>query len=163
GPCNSSMEPLERRQLLSGATQLLANIDPSTAGVLEAADTYWQSVVSNGVYYFRGTTVATGQEVWRSDGTPAGTYLLKDIYHDANTASPDNLSDVNGTLFFTATDPSGREIYKSDGTTGGTVAVAPVPQLVEHTYNFFAAGGLAYFSAYDDNLGQELWRSDGTA
>src|SRR5262245_37026525 len=32
------------------------------------------------VTYFRATTPANGMELWRTDGTTAGTWLLKDIW-----------------------------------------------------------------------------------
>src|SRR5262245_47089378 len=44
-----------------------------------------------------------GEELWTSDGTAAGTVLVKDI-NPSGTAQPDLLTDVNGTLFFVAYD-----------------------------------------------------------
>jgi hypothetical protein len=42
--------------------------------------------------------------------------LIKDINPFSIGSGPSNLTDVNGTLFFMATDGSGRELWKSDGT-----------------------------------------------
>lgn len=36
-------------------------------------------VVSNGLIFFTATTPGSGRELWRSDGTELGTYMLKDI------------------------------------------------------------------------------------
>jgi ELWxxDGT repeat protein len=44
-----------------------------------------------------------GDELWKSDGTAAGTVLVKDIFPD-HSSSPNNLTNVNGTLYFDATD-----------------------------------------------------------
>ena len=38
-----------------------------------------------------------------------------------NSSSPSNLTDLNGTVFFTATGPQGLTLWSSDGTAGGTV------------------------------------------
>ena len=81
-------------------------------------------------------------------------------------SSPSNLTDVDGTLFFTASDAKGTALWRSDGTAGGTVLLKRL-----------GSGG--YYEGYDDNSmvgvgdtlfftirGQrgrdELWRSDGT-
>src|SRR5262245_26632365 len=45
-----------------------------------------------------------GEELWTSDGTAAGTVLVKDINLFGGSAQPDLLTDVNGTLFFVADD-----------------------------------------------------------
>src|SRR5438094_366281 len=66
---------------------------------------------------------ANGGPLWKSDGTEGGTVL--------DTASgfsyPTDLTGVNGTLFFSAIDPThGRELWKSDGTGAGTVLVKDI-------------------------------------
>ena len=38
---------------------------------------------ANGLLYFTNTNSANGYEVWRSDGTTAGTHILRDINPDA--------------------------------------------------------------------------------
>ena len=63
---------------------------------------------------------------WKSDGTMDGTVLVKDISPGALGSNPSQLTNVNGTLFFTANDGSGRALWKSDGTAAGTLRVAGV-------------------------------------
>ena len=63
-----------------------------------------------------------------SDGTEAGTVLVKDI-NPGNDSSlfPAYLTAVGGTLFFTADDGvHGQELWKSDGTQAGTVLVKDI-------------------------------------
>ena len=43
-----------------------------------------------------------GSELWKSDGTSAGTVLVKDIRPGALFSRPQNLTNSNGTLFFSA-------------------------------------------------------------
>ena len=82
-------------------------------------------------------------ELWKSDGTKAGTVLVKDI--DPGCSSSDQEPDrVGGDTFFTAdTAAHGRELWKSDGTKAGTTwsrtsSVAPadvdVPALAPHSW-----------------------------
>jgi len=68
-----------------------------------------------------------GVELYKTDGTAAGTMLVKDIEPGADSSFPDNLANLNGVLFFTAnTGSSGLELWKSDGTEAGTVLVKDI-------------------------------------
>jgi ELWxxDGT repeat protein len=65
--------------------------------------------------------------LWRSDGTPAGTQLVKTIGPIEADVWPRNLSVAANTLFFTADDAlSGAELWRSDGTTVGTRLVEDI-------------------------------------
>ncbi|NJO00728.1 MAG: hypothetical protein HC880_02690, partial [Bacteroidia bacterium] len=76
-------------------------------------------VVSGGLLYFAATTLSTGTELWKFDGTTAS--MVKDVNPGASNSSPQNLVDVNGKLFFTATQGSkGTELGYSDGSVSGT-------------------------------------------
>jgi len=60
-----------------------------------------------------------GDELWKSDGTEAGTVMVKDIRPDM-ISRYQTADHVNGTLFFTALDGShGWELWKSDGSEAG--------------------------------------------
>lgn len=95
--------------------------------------------------------------------------LLKDINHmfdgSASGITPENLIDINGTLYFSGQGPAGRELWKSDGTIAGTVMVKDIYAGPESSYpsDFVKLGGTLYFLAADGSHGKELWRSDGTA
>src|SRR5262249_61137988 len=84
----------------------------------------------NAPVFLQAPTTETVTELLKSDGTAAGTTLVKDIWPGSSSAfivsggSVLNafLTNVNGTLFFLANDGvSGRELWKSDGTAAGTV------------------------------------------
>ena len=83
----------------------------------------------NGTLFFAATDGgSTRQELWKSDGTLAGTILVKDIWPGFGSSSPQFLTNVNGTLFFSAHDSvSGFEPWKSDGTAAGTTLVKGHP------------------------------------
>lgn len=60
-------------------------------------------------------------DLWRSDGTDAGTYRLADIYPGPYNRIPAALIPINGRAAFLADDGSfGRELWCSDGTLEGT-------------------------------------------
>jgi ELWxxDGT repeat protein len=65
--------------------------------------------------------------LWQSDGTSAGTTLVKDIRSGSGGSNPISLTNVNGTLFFQANDGvNGVELWQSDGTSAGTTLVKDI-------------------------------------
>jgi ELWxxDGT repeat protein len=141
----------------------------------------------NGTLYFAATDGTNGRELWKSDGTSAGTLLVKDLlsgtyvgsvlqptgdYLDGNlpnSSTPENLSLINGTLYFSANDgSSGVELWKSDGSTAGTTLVSRIPVASSprsYPRNFTNVSGSLYFVLHkniDSNFTSELWKSNGT-
>ena len=118
-----------------------------------------------------------GRELWKTDGTPAGTVLVQDIQSGSVRSSPQGLTNINGTVFFSADDGiNGRELWKSDGTAAGTVMVKDLyagtrwdSTSYSYTINSSApqnltdVNGTLFFTADDGSNGRELWASDGTA
>src|SRR5436190_1167101 len=99
--------------------------------------------------------------LWKSDGTPAGTVRIR----TGRCWPPSNLTNVNGTLFFTAFRPdTGYELWKSDGTEQGTVLVKDIEPGAGSSSpgNLANVKGTLMFSALQAGTGRELWRSDGT-
>jgi ELWxxDGT repeat protein len=72
------------------------NSDPAFPSARELTDV-------NGTVFFSGfDSDFQGGELWKTDGTVAGTVLVKEIAVDGY--GPKNLTNVNGELFFTAPD-----------------------------------------------------------
>lgn len=104
----------------------------------------------NGVAYFGFNDGSNGTELWRSDGTTAGTYMLRDINQGLNGSSPSNFTVYNGEVYFVAEEfTSGREIWKTDGTSTGTVIVTDVKPGRSNSDPMFltAFNGSLYFSS----------------
>lgn len=140
-------------------------INPHTGvGPMQSSDIR-MGVTLNGVHYFRANDGIHGEELWRSDGTQAGTWLVKDILMGASDSWPNDFAVFGDEICFSASDGSeGRELWCSDGTEAGTRqvhAIRPGPQ-GSNPSKLTVAGGWLYFSADDGVHGQELWRSDGT-
>jgi ELWxxDGT repeat protein len=123
------------------------------------------------VFVFDADDGIHGDEPWRTDGTPDGTYLLTDIYPDGSaSADPQDLITAGDLLFFSADDGvHGRQLWRSDGSAAGTAQLAEiVPQSPQTGYAEFRAlgsiDGIAYYSVDLSDLGKvQVWRSDGTA
>jgi trimeric autotransporter adhesin len=123
----------------------------------------------NGTLYFvandGGGIGAHGRELWKTDGTAAGTVMVKNINPGPNDSSTGNLKNVDGTLYFRAHDAThGDELWKSDGTAAGTVMIKDInpDSGISSPHNLTAANGLLEFYA-SDGMSLGLFRSDGTA
>jgi len=119
-----------------------------------------------GKLFFPADDGVAGEELWQSDGTPAGTVLVKDVFPGPRSSEIRWLTVAGGRVFFVADDGvHGRELWVSDGTPGGTRLVldlvagakSSVPQELS------ALGHVLLFSATDGTGGRELWRTNGTA
>ena len=117
-----------------------------------------------GTLFFEASDGTHGGELWKSDGTGAGTVMVKDI-NPAGSSAPLSFTDVGGTLFFSAAEgnfSTSRELWKSDGTGAGTVMVKDINPGGSSSPRWLAdVEGTLFFSAADGTHGGELWTSDG--
>src|SRR5262249_17991228 len=108
-----------------------------------------------------------GVELWKSDGTEAGTVMVKDINPGTASSSPAQLIAFNGALYFAATSPAtGSTLWRSDGTDAGTVVVKPglvVSNPPQAGVRMTNVNGTLFFAGSDAATGTELWKTDGTA
>ena len=126
----------------------------------------------NGTLYFTASDGTNGVELWKTEGTDAGTVMLKPYAGGINNtgdSNPANLTNLNGVLYFTATDgTNGMELWKTDGTNVGTVMLKPYAGGINNTGDsnpsYLTAFGATLFFAADDGTtnGRELWKSNGT-
>ena len=110
-----------------------------------------------------------GRDLWRSDGTKAGTVKVK-RFGFLDDRYP--MTDVAGKVFLVADGL----LWKSDGTAEGTKVVDDISpfqlqrcnpfescSVVFRNYDPVASQGVLYFPSIDGGDGVELWRSNGTA
>jgi ELWxxDGT repeat protein len=119
-----------------------------------------QFVDLGGVALFTAFDGNHGTELWRSDGTPGGTSLVRDVCPGICSSSIGELTVVGEDIYFRADDGAhGPALWRSDGTQSGTV-------LVKEVVPFRLAdidGALVAFMVVSLDQGAEPWRSDGTA
>jgi ELWxxDGT repeat protein len=133
------------------------------------------TVAIGSTLFFAADDGTNGVELWKSDGTEAGTQMVKDINQTSYAGGgshPDQLTDVGGTLFFTAADgpengtTHGYELWMSDGTYDGTKMVKNIHTTVSYPggpRDLTAVGNTVIFSANDGpSTNFEPWRSDGS-
>jgi ELWxxDGT repeat protein len=113
--------------------------------------------------FYAGNGTETGSELWATDGSAAGTRLVKDIRPGTRPSTPNGFLAVGDSIYFTAeTGEHGRELWKSDGTEAGTVLVAdlePGP-LGSEPDGLYVMDGKLYFTANRPSIGRELYRID---
>ena len=141
-----------------GTTSGTSRIKDVWPGSFSGLGDYFQytSYLMDGILYFRGNDGVHGIELWRSDGTDAGTYMVKDIEPGPGHSSAGAFCEMNGILYFTG--GTGSQLWRSDGTNAGTFSIASFQVIT----NLAAFNNHLYFSADINNTGQELWKSDGT-
>ena len=109
--------------------------------------------------FFYANDGTHGTELWKSDGSEDGTFMVKDIMDGASGSRIYSLITVGETLFFIAEDDThGYELWKSN--VNGTAMVKDIVSGGEgsHLNNMMAVGNRLFFNQ-DQN---KLWRSEGT-
>ena len=135
-----------------------------------------QFININGTMYFI-TIMRPGyyHQLWKSDGTVAGTVIVKDSIINTNTSGIITFINLNNKLYYMLnTDGSSSsakktEMWKSDGTKSGTILVTTLtnvdPLKLTGDYppqNYTVVGDKLFFQ-FGSGHGLELWVSDGTA
>jgi len=95
------------------------DINPGTGSGIDPANSFSYTYTTTALFFAANNGVL-GNELWRTDGTNAGTGLVADIFTGAGDASPVLSSFTgNGKVIFTATDgdsPTATDLYVVDGT-----------------------------------------------
>ncbi len=149
--------------------------DGTSVGTIEVMDSLLfisYPVVMDNILYFSASDLRTNKtQLWRSDGTTSGTFVVTDEWNSCCGLQPENITLFNGRLLFSGIgDSEGRELWTSDGSASGTSLVMDINQgnlgsnPKRITYNSEMTGlPTAYFIADNGLLGEELWKTDGSA
>lgn len=152
-----------------GGAGLALGFAPATRGPLphrmprprpgDGGALYEVAGVGGRLFFTRDATRDGPRELWATDGTTNGTRRLAERFAD-------NLTDVDGTLFFSTVENDANVLWKSDGTPEGTVHVAEITSTVDGLYGptrFAAVGRQLFFFADDGTRTFTLQASDGVA
>ena len=122
---------------------------------------------SEGKFYFRGDSATHGSEPWQSDGTTAGTAMIKDIWAGTSGTVPHTFLRYCDDVYFSAANPAtgASVLYKTDGTVAGTVLIpglAASPNTLGSgvTNKAVLNNQLFFTAAFDTNALSELYRYD---
>jgi ELWxxDGT repeat protein len=144
------------------AQYLVRDINP---GAASSSPAFFKK--AGNTVFFRADDGVNGNELWKTDGTAAGTVMVADIRPGPSGSDPvqPQMLAFGDALYFNADDgTNGIELWKSDGTAGGTVMVADVsPGPVGSNPQWLTVvGNTLFFVAYTPATDYELWKSDGT-
>jgi len=116
--------------------------------------------------YFQATDENAVTGLWKSDGTSAGTTLVKQIGPAGAQTYIHCLGvSASGLAYFWGSDAThGQQLWRSDGTATGTLMVSGfiLRSFATPTLLAFLPNGSVIFQVDDQVYGNELWVSDGT-
>ncbi len=163
-----SSERLEPRELLTTVVELVEDLQSQPKGIDASS---LKMVEANGFRFFAVETMEHGTEVWRTDGTSAGTIRLTNLPIQPGDSAIRGLAAFRDRAYFFADDGiHGMELWATDGTVEATHLVSdlepgkassfisfnPEPEMV-------VAGSHLYFMASTKSSGRQIYRTDGTS
>lgn len=147
-------------------TVMIKDINPGINSSMINYNQKQEFTVIDNILYFYANDGVHGFELWRSDGTESGTYMIKDIKADTGVFNdgsyPRYFTKLNNIIYFVANDISGTGLWSTNGTASGTVKILNLNDIrtlktVNNKLMIFAATTVT-------NAGpNDLWISDGTA
>lgn len=152
----------------AAGTQLVRDIAAGSANAFPDS-TFPERVVEKFVLddqlFFAANDGVSGVELWKSDGTAAGTVLVKDINPGSASGMRSTFdarahtTDVVGSYgFFNAIhSAAGRELFATDGTEAGTFAISNGPPSWSPVY-LTRSNTTLFFTTSDDTPGDPLWK-----
>ena len=113
----------------------------------------------NGKVYFSASNGLTnGAELWVTDGTEAGTYMVKDIIPGSNGTFPEKMVVYKNKLYFLLTNTNSvRQLWETDGTEDGTKLVSSfgsASMLLTYNNNLYVVARISN----SDQVGIELYK-----
>ncbi|MCD0468862.1 ELWxxDGT repeat protein [Flavobacterium sp. JAS] len=147
-------------------TVMVKDINPGKNSSMQNYNDKQSFTVINDILYFNANDGINGFELWRSDGTESGTYMIKNIKAESGALNdgsyPGNFTLLNNVIYFIAKDNSGSSLWKTDGTQFGTVKIISLNDIrvlraANNKLFLFAETSGTSYGPHD------LWVSDGTA
>ncbi|MEZ5990307.1 MAG: hypothetical protein R3F30_14545 [Planctomycetota bacterium] len=146
-------------------TMLLKDIDVWTYGTKTGGDEVQYIVAMQDKVLFWANDGSNGIELWSSDGTAAGTSLVKDIYPGSSSSYPSHKVLLGDKVIFAVDSPGlGKEPWVTDGTAAGTLLLKDLQPGSGSSSPIWLTriGDKVYFQATTSSTGYELFETDGT-
>lgn len=156
----------EAHMIADMATNPISMILPPSAGMNT-------NVGGRNIRYFVAEDPVHGRELWRTNGRPDGTQLVKDIFPGPESSMPrveaGDAVEINGILYFICDDNNnnfGSALWRTDGTALGTWKLQPGALSQGASIIEIGAGGdTLYFIVTRNSMflqETQLWKSNGT-
>ena len=159
----------------AAGTHIVKDINPGTANSVYYDSYlgfifYLNTNVLNGIMYFSANDGVHGYELWRTDGTEAGTYMVKDIGVGATSgfsALGSQIITYNGLIYFSAIDtlnPYTQALWASDGATEWMVARMQTTSIYLglQPHEFVVFKGKLFFVGYDSLSKSQIFYTGGS-
>lgn len=140
-------------------TTLVKTLSLPTPSSAEIALDEIETLVSHRrVVYFMGTDPQHGNELWRTDGTESGTYMVKELVPGTGEMIIQNLTSAQRNLYFTYADARGLHLAKSRGSANDTMRIASLPANIAAIQDVTAVNDSVFLRS-----GRNLYKSRGHA
>jgi len=133
----------------------------------------WTQLAGNPVTFndkllFAGKSAEHGAEPWITDGTTAGTRMLRDVVAGTEDSSPSSAFLFNGLTYFYVTRNDGsyalKDLWRTDGTPENTERANLMPPGSRVLWESAGVvGQKVLLTAYNDTTGSELWMVENEA
>jgi ELWxxDGT repeat protein len=160
----------------SGASSALWTSDGTEAGTLEIREHRFTEsqdcgglnsspansiTVVGSLGYFCSYDAGHGAELWRTDGTVAGTSMVADLAPGPTSSKPIGFTPFGDEVAFFTLSGGSAQVWRSDGTAEGTHLVTEVPADQTASSGLVVAGARLFFMTVTSSS-SVLWSSDGT-
>ena len=133
---------------------LLLSIENALSQVEVVTNFSWAYATKvNNKIVFSHNTADYGKELWVSDGTTAGTMMLKDINPGPADSTPFHFTLLDDVVYF---QENSNQIWRTDGTIGGTYMMVNNTQITNPT-NFVKTQSFIFFQEGPSNS-KTLWK-----
>ena len=168
-PTVASTDKIWKSDGTAAGTTLVYSFTPSAGfsnvGIFYSVPTHYKNYsVDGNILYFSAFDATNGKELWKTDGTPAGTVMIKDIKAGTGTSQSSGFCKIpSATLFIAQSVGLESKLWKTDGTTIGTEQILVAEPFYIVNQDMAKLGDKVIFFAHNTVDGYEPYVSDGTA
>ena len=168
-PTVASTDKIWKSDGTAAGTTLVYSFTPSAGfsnvGIFYSVPAHYKNYsVDGNILYFSAFDATNGKELWKTDGTPAGTVMIKDIKVGTGTSQSSGFCKIPSTTLFIAQSVGlESKLWKTDGTTTGTEQIPVAEPFYIVNQDMAKLGDKVIFFAHNTVDGYEPYVSDGTA